>query len=193
MFALNSCVALMFIVVYGLLSMVFTVNLCVYHTRLVLNNVTTKEENKRRFETPFGNPYARNCWLNCCNTLFPVQSSCSLLKTLKWETDDDDSNDHNEANTALSNNQQPSNTSNVIYKNKVTEEDNILKHSIVREDIFNNEINKYIYEHTSETNEQYYSVCDERGGCGVNVVQQETAAQMVSSIKINNNVNPCYK
>lgn len=177
--------------------MVFTVNLCVYHTRLVVNNVTTKEDNKKRFETPFGNPYKRNCWFNWCNVLCPVQNAFSLLKTLKWE--DTNNNNNNEVDAVLSNNQQPTtkdNTSNVIYKNKITEEDNILKHSMIAESIFNNEINKYIYEHTSETNEQYYSVCDERcvGVYNDNVVvQHETVAQMVSSIKVNNNVNTCYK
>ena len=40
-----------------------SVNLFVYHTRLVLSDITTKEDNTKRFNTPFGNPYyKRNYW-----------------------------------------------------------------------------------------------------------------------------------
>ena len=174
----------------------FTVNLFVYHTRLVVNNVTTKEDNTKRFNTPFGNPYyKRNCWLNWCDVLFPTQNVYSILSILKWDNSvNSNSNSNNEVNTVISNNQQLTtkyNTSNVMYKNKITEEDNILKHSsiITTENIFNNEINKYIYEHTSET---CCSVYDERyNNDGIIIQQQhETAAQIVNSLKVNNhNIN----
>ena len=105
--ALNSCIVLMFIIIYDVLSTMFTVNLFVYRTRLVVNNVTTKEDNTKRFNTPFGNPYyKRNCWLNWCDVLFPTQNVYSILSILKWDNNvNSNSNSNNEVNTVISNNQ----------------------------------------------------------------------------------------
>ena len=39
--------------------MSFTTGLLIYHTRLILTNQTTKEELKKIFGGPMGNPYNR--------------------------------------------------------------------------------------------------------------------------------------
>lgn len=67
--------------------MIFTTGLLIYHSRLVSNNMTTKEELKQFFLNPFGNPYKRKCCTNCLNVLCPRKNKKSLLDILKWENE----------------------------------------------------------------------------------------------------------
>lgn len=83
--ALNKCIISIFIIIYCGLSMIFTTGLLIYHSKLVSNNMTTKEELKKFFINPFGNPYKRKCCTNCSNVLCPRKNKKSLLNLLKWE------------------------------------------------------------------------------------------------------------
>lgn len=51
--------------------MIFTTGLLIYHIKIVKNNMTTKEELKKLFMNPFGNPYQRDTKKNFLNVLFP--------------------------------------------------------------------------------------------------------------------------
>lgn len=85
--ALNKCIISIFIIIYCGLSMIFTTGLLIYHSRLISNNMTTKEELKQFFLNPFGNPYKRKCCTNCLNVLCPRKNKKSLLDILKWENE----------------------------------------------------------------------------------------------------------
>ena len=50
----------LYLIIYVLLTMIFTTGLLLYHIKIVKNNMTTKEELKKYFLNPFGNPYYRN-------------------------------------------------------------------------------------------------------------------------------------
>ena len=53
--------------------------------------MTTKEELKRFFVNPFGDPYSRNCQRNCQNILFPRLPTKNILDILVWGNIDDSS------------------------------------------------------------------------------------------------------
>ncbi len=67
--------------------MIFTTNLLIYHTGLVNNNMTTKEELKKHFQNPYGDFYQRNCSLNWKNVICPIINKKSILDILKWENE----------------------------------------------------------------------------------------------------------
>ena len=46
-------------------TMAFTVGLNIYHTNLIINNITTKEEIKKLIYVNIGNPYDKGCAKNC--------------------------------------------------------------------------------------------------------------------------------
>ena len=67
--------------------MTFTTPLFIYHTKLIINNCTTKENMKGLFVNPFGNIYKRNVQTNCKNVLCPRMHFDSILKRLKWKSE----------------------------------------------------------------------------------------------------------
>lgn len=73
----------LYIFIYVCITMIFTTELVIYHTRLILNNITTKEDFKLFFQNPFGNPYKRETCKNFHDTLFPEKSKNDLLDILK--------------------------------------------------------------------------------------------------------------
>lgn len=81
--SLNSCLISMFIIIYCGLSMIFTTHLLLYHTGLIIRNLTTKEELKKFYNNVFGNPYRRSCCLNCKMVLCPVKHKKSILDIFK--------------------------------------------------------------------------------------------------------------
>lgn len=81
--SLNSCLISMFIIIYCGLSMIFTTHLLLYHTGLIIRNLTTKEELKKFYNNVFGNPYRRSCHLNCKMVLCPVKHKKSILDIFK--------------------------------------------------------------------------------------------------------------
>ena len=71
--------------------MIFTTGLFIYHTKLITNNMTTKEELKKFFLNPFGDPFSRNCQRNCQNVLFPKLPIKTILDILEWNDVDENS------------------------------------------------------------------------------------------------------
>ena len=79
----ESCINL-FVIIYCILSMFFTTSLIIYHSKLVNKNLTTKEELKKMFVNPWGNPYKRNITKNWKNVLNPKLNKNTILDFLKW-------------------------------------------------------------------------------------------------------------
>lgn len=83
---LCTCIVSIFTIIYCALSMLFTTGLLIYHTKLVSRNITTKEELKKFFVNPYGNPFHRGCCLNWKNVLCPRLKKKSILKLLNWSS-----------------------------------------------------------------------------------------------------------
>lgn len=69
--AVGHVIISLYIIIYVILTMIFTTGLLIYHIKIVKNNMTTKEELKKLFMNPFGNPYQRDTKKNFINVLFP--------------------------------------------------------------------------------------------------------------------------
>lgn len=64
--------------------MIFTTGLLIFHIRMVVNNLTTKEELKKFFTNPYGNPYQRSKSFNFLSIIFPKRAKMSLVDILKY-------------------------------------------------------------------------------------------------------------
>lgn len=65
--------------------MIFTTGLLLYHTNLIKNNMTTKEELKNVYKNPFGNPFGYSLKMNIKRVLFPGLSVPSLQEKMHLE------------------------------------------------------------------------------------------------------------
>ena len=72
----------LYLIIYVLLTMIFTTGLLFYHIKIVKNDMTTKEELKKFFKNPFGNPYQRSTKGDCNPIIFPKISKKSLIDIL---------------------------------------------------------------------------------------------------------------
>ena len=78
--ALAEVIIPLYIIIYCGLCMIFVTGLFIYHSKLILKNITTKEDLKHFYENPQGNPYIRkNKKVNILNSLFPLIKKFSLL------------------------------------------------------------------------------------------------------------------
>ena len=73
----------LYIIIYGIVCMIFTLGLLIYHSCLVINNITTKESLKSVYKNSFGNPYNRNLNYNSHNSLLPETKKYSILDILR--------------------------------------------------------------------------------------------------------------
>ena len=73
----------LFLMIYIGLSMTFTTGLLIYHTKIIKKNLTTKEEMKRFYRNPNGNPYIRNSRQNWVEALSPVIRKESVLEIMR--------------------------------------------------------------------------------------------------------------
>jgi hypothetical protein len=73
----------LYLIIYGIICLAFTLGLLFYHTRLVFTNTTTKEKLKFIWNNPFGNSFNRNFDYNMLNTLLPDIKKYSLLDILR--------------------------------------------------------------------------------------------------------------
>ena len=89
---MTECIISIFLIIYCGLSMIFTIGLFIYHTKVISNNRTTKEDLKKIFVNPFKNPYSRNLQRNCQYILFPRLPPKSILDILKWDDKKDNIN-----------------------------------------------------------------------------------------------------
>ena len=77
--AVGEIIFSLYIIIYIILTMIFTTGLLIYHIRIVRNNMTTKEELKKLFINPFGNPYTRTTKKNFDCVLFPKLGKNSII------------------------------------------------------------------------------------------------------------------
>lgn len=74
----------LYIFIYICITMIFTTGLLIFHIRMVLNNMTTKEELKKFFVNPFGNPFYREKMANFLSSIFPKRAKMELIGILKY-------------------------------------------------------------------------------------------------------------
>ena len=74
----------LYLILYVILTMIFTTGLLIYHIRIVKNNMTTKEELKKHFLNPFNNPYQRSTKKNFSTVLFPKVGKRDLKDILNY-------------------------------------------------------------------------------------------------------------
>jgi len=74
----------LYIFIYVCITMIFTTELLIFHIRMVLSNVTTKEELKKFFKNPFGNPYVRSIGFNFKFIICPKKAKMSLIDLLRY-------------------------------------------------------------------------------------------------------------
>jgi len=74
----------LYIIIYVLLTMIFTTQLFFYHTWLIFHNMTTKVELKHLTKNPFGNGFERNKSWNFKYILFPKKPKMSLLDIFNY-------------------------------------------------------------------------------------------------------------
>jgi hypothetical protein len=73
----------LYLIIYGIICLAFTLGLLFYHTKLVCTNTTTKEMLKFVWNNPFGNSFNRYFDYNMTNTLFPEIKKYSILDILR--------------------------------------------------------------------------------------------------------------
>lgn len=78
-YAFGENVMSLYIIIYVLITMIFTTELFFYHTKLVFNNLSTKFELKHYIQNPFGNIFARNKFWNFKHILFPKKPKKDLF------------------------------------------------------------------------------------------------------------------
>jgi hypothetical protein len=133
----------LFLVIYGGLSMLFTTGLLIYHSKLISKNMTTKEELKRFFINPFGDPYSRNCQRNCQNVLFPRLPTKNILDILVW-SNNDDSAISDDKNQLIGNDKFKLNNSKITNSVKEIQSVNTEKYSDINENLSSKENNRVI-------------------------------------------------
>ena len=83
-YSLTEVIMSLYIIIYEALVMIFVTGLFFYHTKLVLRNITTKEDIKKFWENPQGNPYfRRDKKINIKNSLFSLKQKKSVINIFK--------------------------------------------------------------------------------------------------------------
>ena len=82
-YSLCDIIISLYLIIYCIVCMAFTLGLLVYHTSLIINNTTTKEMLKFLWNNPFGNYFNRDIYYNMRNTLCPLIKKYSLLDILR--------------------------------------------------------------------------------------------------------------
>jgi palmitoyltransferase ZDHHC9/14/18 len=80
--SLNESIVSLFLVIFGLLSMVFTTGLFVYHTNLIISNLTTKDEINGTYDNEMGNPWNQGCRRNYKKIICPRLQKPSFLEEI---------------------------------------------------------------------------------------------------------------
>lgn len=79
-----------YIVIYCGLAMMFITGLLIYHTNLVSNNITTKEELKKLFDNVIGNPYKRGFCVNWRNVIGRTLQKKNIINYLTLSSNNKD-------------------------------------------------------------------------------------------------------
>ena len=83
MMALTEVIIPLYLIIYSIIALLFLFGLLYYHIKLISNNTTTKEDLKRFWNHPFGNPFKRGKIYNWKNALFPLIKKYSILQILR--------------------------------------------------------------------------------------------------------------
>jgi palmitoyltransferase ZDHHC9/14/18 len=119
--SLSETIISIYIIMYTFITMIFTTRLFFYHIILAMNNVTTKEELKKIFRNPMGNPYRRNKSWNFNYILFPKKAKMSLIDILKKNT----KKSKKEEKTNQRTNSEETFIDNISFNNGIQQYDNI--------------------------------------------------------------------
>ena len=85
-YSLTEVIMSLYIIIYEGIVMIFVTGLFIYHTKLILQNMTTKEDIKFFWKNPQGNPFFRtNKKINIINSLFPQKQKKSVIDIFKEE------------------------------------------------------------------------------------------------------------
>ena len=83
-YSLTEVIMSLYIIIYEGIVMIFVTGLFIYHTKLILQNMTTKEDIKFFWKNPQGNPFFRTYKkINIINSLFPQKQKKSLIDIFK--------------------------------------------------------------------------------------------------------------
>ena len=83
-YSLTEVIMSLYIIIYEGIVMIFVTGLFNYHTKLILQNMTTKEDIKFFWKNPQGNPFFRTYKkINIINSLFPQKQKKSLINIFK--------------------------------------------------------------------------------------------------------------
>ena len=82
-YSLCDLIMSLYLIIYGIVCLAFTLGLLFYHTNLVITNTTTKEMLKHLWENPYGNPFNRDLNYNLNSALFPRIKKYSILDILR--------------------------------------------------------------------------------------------------------------
>ena len=75
----------LYLIIYCFFSMCFISGLLYYHIKLIINNITTKEDLRKAFNNSQGNLYTRSFWKNINNALNPLTKKYSILNILRGD------------------------------------------------------------------------------------------------------------
>ena len=85
-YSLTEVIMSLYIIIYEGIVMIFVTGLFIYHTKLIFQNMTTKEDIKFFWKNPQGNPFFRtNKKINIINSLFPQKQKKSVIDIFKEE------------------------------------------------------------------------------------------------------------
>ena len=85
-YSLTEVIMSLYIIIYEGIVMIFVTGLFIYHTKLILQNMTTKEDIKFFWKNPQGNPFFRTYKkINIINSLFPQKQKKSVIDIFKEE------------------------------------------------------------------------------------------------------------
>ena len=159
----------LYIFIYICITMIFTTELLIFHIRMVLSNVTTKEELKKFFKNPFGNPYVRSIGFNFKFIICPKKAKMSLIDLLRYNnkmyvhqqrflnrgtrreesTDTISSDIHSQVDERT---KSRNNINNLNSKSKFNEEEHNISNIEIRNDEQSNKSNKNNVETVEEIN-----------------------------------------
>ena len=82
-YSLCDLIMSLYLIIYGIICLAFTLSLLFYHVILVSSNTTTKELLKKVWNNAFGNPFNRNFEYNLYSAMLPEIKKYSILDILR--------------------------------------------------------------------------------------------------------------
>ena len=83
-YSLSDVIMSLYLIIFEGITMIFVTGLFVYHYKLVIRNISTKEEIKSFYDNPQGNPNSRkDKYINMKRSLFPLKQKDSIFDIFK--------------------------------------------------------------------------------------------------------------